>query len=70
MKKKILLIRTDSLNYDELETGASYCERLIYWETLEKSLLDPGSLFRSLRFLGSTEVYSKIRSLLGKKEVV
>ena len=70
MKKKILLIRTDSLNYDELETGASYCGGLIYWEALEKSLLDPGLLFRSLRSLGSTEVYSKIRSLLGKKEVV
>jgi len=70
MKKKILLIRTDSLNYDELETGARHCKRLMYWEALERSLLDPGLLLRSIRSLGKTGVYSKIRSLLGKKEVV
>jgi len=70
MKKKILLIRTEALTYEELENWARYCERLMYWEALERSLLDPGLLLRSIRSLGKTGVYSKIRSLLGKKEVV
>ena len=67
---KETMVRTEALTYEELENWARYCERLMYWEALERSLLDPGLLLRSIRSLGKTGVYSKIRSLLGKKEVV